>query len=94
MDHASLARQTLDGLEERLQRLRLTIFGNVSQGDEIRPSGTQRVGSRIHSLEKALEAFEAQSSSIRDLLRLSKIGELVVFDFTNTSLSRQVKGSA
>ena len=72
MDSASLARQTLLGLEERLQRLSLVIHGDVASsvtGDE---KHSQPIATRLRSLSRALDSFEQQSKAVQDLLALSE----------------------
>ena len=72
MDSVSLARQTLLGLEERLQRLSLVIHGDVApsvNGDE---KHSQPIATRLRSLSRALDSFEQQSKAVQDLLALSE----------------------
>ncbi|GAM84233.1 hypothetical protein ANO11243_022270 [Dothideomycetidae sp. 11243] len=72
IDHALLARQTLSGLEDRLQRLRLVIYGDVQPDDHANVAKSQSVTGRLKAIDKALGVFESQTSSVQELLRLNK----------------------
>jgi hypothetical protein len=69
--------QTLDALEERLQRLRFLLYGTPTATDPLDNDKTstdttitQSVASRLHALQSSFNSVLSDSKSARDIVAL------------------------
>ena len=62
------AYQTLDALEQRLQRLRFLLYGDSPDVDT--PHQSQPIAARLHALEKSFDAVLAQNKNAHHLVKL------------------------
>jgi hypothetical protein len=69
--------QTLDALEERLQRVRFLLYGNptaTDPGDNDKTStdttATQSIAARLHALQSSFNSVLSDSKSARDIVAL------------------------
>lgn len=77
------AMETLAALEQRLQRLNFLLHGDpvITGSDDTSPADrSASIASRLHNLEKSLQAVAAQSASADELLRLRESPQPFMLD--------------
>jgi len=72
MDQSQVARQTLQLLEGRLNKVKNLLYeDNEHDGnDRHNTPASSSISARLQSIEKALNSLETNSASVRELLRL------------------------